>query len=271
MNPSSVSIAGHPSRQGETRPEAPSRSETVARLRRLLPQMEGAPVRSLPFGVPDLDRRLPQGGLALGALHEVAPQSPADRPAAFGFMAALLSRLPPDGPLLLVLSRRGRADQGRPHGHGLNRLGLAPDRVLLAEAGSEADALWAIEEALRSGVPAAVAGLIGSGIDLKTSQRLQLATAEKGVPLILLRPAEGEGANAAVTRWRIGAAPAWRDRFGLLARWRWQVVLERCRNGRPGEWMLEWDHVAHRFRVAAALADHALPVGAEPAWRRQAG
>ena len=35
------------------------------------------------------------------------------------------------------------------------------------------------------------------------------------------------------------------------------MTLERCRNGRPGEWLLEFDHAAHRFSLAAALADPA--------------
>jgi protein ImuA len=65
-------------------------------------------------------------------------------------------------------------------------------------------------------------------------------------------------ASAAATRWRVGAAPAARDRFGLITRARWRLTLERCRNGRTGEWMVEYDHVAHRFSLAAALADPAV-------------
>jgi protein ImuA len=166
--------------------------------------------------------------------------------------------MPPGGPLLLVTSPRGLGC-GRPYGHGLGALGLDPARVILVEAADDGQALWAMEEALRSGVPAAVAGTIGAGLDLKASQKLQLAARVSGVPLLLLRPAAALQASAAVTRWRIGAAPAARDDFGLVTRWRWRAHLDRCRNGRPGEWMLEWDHGAHRFRLAAALAGSALP------------
>ena len=119
-----------------------------------------------------------------------------------------------------------------------------------------------MEEALRSAAPAAVAGFIDQ-IDLKQSQRLHLAAAEAGLPLWLLRPPSGGGeASAAATRWRLGAAAAAHDRFGLIARPRWRLNLERCRNGRPGEWIVEYDHVAHRFSLAAALADPALSRGA---------
>jgi protein ImuA len=70
------------------------------------------------------------------------------------------------------------------------------------------------------------------------------------------------GSSAAATRWRIRAAKAARDRFGLPAQWRWQLRLERCRNGRMGEWLVEWDHVAYRFSLVAPMADLAFPRGA---------
>jgi protein ImuA len=197
----------------------------------------------------------------------VAPEAASDLPAAFGFAATLLGRMPPRGPVLLVVSRRGLADCGRPHGHGLNVLGLDPARVILVEAGHERQAMWAMEEALRSGVPVAVAGAVGTGLDLKTSQRLQLAARSSGLPLLLLRPAAATGASAAATRWRIGAAEAARDRFGQITGWQWRVRLERCRNGRLGEWLVEWDHVAHRFSLAAAVADPALHRSAGPQLR----
>src|SRR5882672_9398854 len=77
-----------------------TRAEVIGQLRHLLPRLEGiaddAPV--LAFGIPGLDRHLPQGGLALGALHEVLPETTGDLPSAFGFVAALLGRMPPGGP-----------------------------------------------------------------------------------------------------------------------------------------------------------------------------
>jgi hypothetical protein len=181
-------------------------------------------------------------------------------------------RVQPPGPspqgrrekILLVLPAYGLRDYGRPHGHGLHALGLPPHRLILAETAYRKDTLWAMEEALHARAVAAVAGFVDQ-LDLKNSQRLQLAATDCGLPLFLLRPAPSLGsgrgwgeATAAATRWRVGAAPAARDHFGLITRARWQLSLERCRNGRTGEWMVEYDHVAHRFSLAAALADSAL-------------
>ena len=243
----------------------PRRAETVDALRRLLAHLEGVPHDgggALPLGLPALDSRLPGGGLAFGTVHEIAPDAAADLPAAFGFLLALLGRMPREaGPLLLVLSAKKLARCGRPHGAGLAALGLDPARLTLVETLDEAEALWATEEAIRARGPAAVAAALGGKLDLKASQRLSHAAREASVPLLLLRP-EGAGAvMTAATRWRIGAAPGVRDRFGLLAGWRWRVALERCRNGRPGEWMLEFDHATHRFGLAAAMAGVSLACG----------
>ena len=171
---------------------------------------------------------------------------------------------------VFVTPAYGLREYGRLSGHGLNNLGLDPARLILAETAHRKQTLWAMEEALRSRAPAAVAGFIDR-LDLKSSQRLHLAATEAGLPLFLLRPALTLESSAAATRWRIGTAEAARDRFGLFVRPRWHLQLERCRNGRPGEWVVEYDHVAHRFSLAAALADPALSRRASDRSRRAVG
>jgi protein ImuA len=246
-----------------------NRAAVTEELRRLLPRMEGVrTAKSIPFGLPAIDCYLPLGGLAGGALHELVPEDSAT-PAAFGFVVALLARLSKTGPLLLMTPSYGLRDYGRPHGHGLRALGLDPSRLILVETAHRKETLWAMEEALRSRAPAAVAGVIDK-LDLRTSQRLHLAATDCGLPLFLLRPAENTESSAAATRWRVGTAPAARDRFGLIVRSRWRLTLERCRNGRTGEWIVEYDHVAHRFSLAAALADPARSRGAGEKVFRQA-
>ncbi len=241
----------------------PSRTEIVAHLRRHLARIEGVPDNEdgcLPFGLSALDAHLPQKGLAFGAVHEIAPADEADLPAAFGFLLALLGRMPGRTPLLLVLAAKKLARCGQPHGHGLNAVGLDPARLTLVTTRDETDALWATEEAVRSRGPAAVASVLGGKLDLKASQRLLHVARDARLPLLLLQPGGGSVPTAA-TRWRIAAAPGARDRFGMLAGWRWRVALERCRNGRPGDWMLEFDHATHRFGLAAAVAGAPLARG----------
>jgi hypothetical protein len=61
----------------------------------------------LPFGIPELDCRLPQGGLMLGSLHEIAGGGPGavHGAAAVLFAAGILARL--KGPVLWCLRVRG--------------------------------------------------------------------------------------------------------------------------------------------------------------------
>ncbi|HML08445.1 MAG TPA: ImuA protein [Xanthobacteraceae bacterium] len=245
-----------------------NRAAVADELRRLLPKMAGfLAAKAMPFGLSAIDRCLPQGGLACGALHEVVPEE-GTTPAAFGFIAALLALMPRAHPIIFVMPAYGLREYGRPYGHGLRLLGLDPGRLILVETAHRKDTLWALEEALHSRAPAAAVGVIDK-LDLRLSQRLQLAANDARLPLFLLRPAQMLEASAAATRWRVGAAPAARDRFGLFARPRWHLQLERCRNGRTGEWIVEYDHVAHRFSLAAALADPALSHSAGETLLRQ--
>lgn len=223
---------------------------------------------ALPLGIHDVDARLAGGGLALGQLHEISPLAAGDEPAALGFALALVARhlARVRGEALLV------AGQGHPlpYGHGLAGLGLDPGRLLLFEVGSDGDAYRALEEALRAQGLAAVAGLVDAALPLAQSRRLHLAAGHTDLLLLVLRPPGAESPNVATTRWRIAAGKALRDRFGCIERPCWQATLDRSRNGRTGHWLLEWDHAAHRFGLAGALADHAAEAGpGEPLGERR--
>jgi len=253
--------------------QAPSEKEQhIARLRAALVKLESCHTARGATGLSlgDLDAHLPGGGLPVGVLNEVTADY-AHRPAAYGFTFALMARgqMRRPGPIVLVMSRRALIDFGHPYGHGLAQLGLDVGDLILVEAGKDVDALWAIEEALRaSGSVAFVAGAISGSVDLTTARRLNLAAASAATPLVLLRGGK-EDAGPAATRWRIATAPAARDPHGGFGRWRWQARLERCRNGRPGLWNIEWCHVAHRFHLAEGVADRA-PL-AQPGRSRRAG
>ncbi len=232
----------------------------VLRARLAPPDRGRDPVPVLPLGVPDLDAHLPGGGLALGPPHEIAPAEPADAIAALGFALALCARqLAREPGEALIAAAPG---QPLPYGHGLAGLGLDPGRLLLLEAGSDAEVFRALEAALHARALTALIGLLRDGLPLKPGRRLQLAAEGPAPPLLLiLRPASAGLPNGAATRWRIAAAPAARDRFGTLDRPRWRARLERCRNGRGGDWLLEWDHAAHRLHLPEPLAGDAAAAG----------
>ena len=120
----------------------------VAALRARIAHLEGAETyarKVLPFGVNALDRRLPQGGLAMGCLHEVAGggRGALDGAAAACFAAGIAARL--SGPVLWCMTQ---ADLFAP---ALEQVGLSSDRVIYVEAGDENAVLASMEEGLRHG------------------------------------------------------------------------------------------------------------------------
>jgi len=249
-------------------------------LHEVVPETEGAIAAALGFIVAILARisvgSLPPYGEELGLgverfyagvdVSTSPPDPPPYSPPSLHSGARKRDRAGGREKVIFVMPARGLRPYGRLcghiSGHGLNSLGLDPARVILVETVHRKETLWAMAEALHSAAPAAVVGMIDR-LDLKTSQKLQLAASDCGLPLLLLRPAPTLEASAAATRWRVGAAEAARDRFGMHARPRWHLQLERYRNGRLGEWVVEYDHVAHRFSLAAALADPTLSRGAD--------
>jgi protein ImuA len=203
-------------------------------------------------GIAGIDACL-NGGLVLGALHEVAAADFRAVPGAWGFLLALVARARREGVVVWPLVSGAF---GIPYARGLKSFGLDPRDFLMVRCRRERDAAWAMEEALRIGV-GAVVGARPRDMDLTASRRLQLAAQHSGTPIFLLRAHDDRQPSAAVSRWRIAAVPGARDRFGLFGEPRWRVALEYAKGGRPGEWVVEWNHAAHCLRLPAVLADRA--------------
>jgi len=216
----------------------------------------------LPLGCAEIDACL-KGGLAAGALHEVAAADHRASPAAWGFLLALarLALAARGGTIVWPLGNR-TGDFGAPYGPGLKTFGLEPSDILFIRCKTHEDALWVMEEALRIGGIGAVVGAHGRRMDLTASRRLQLAAENSATPIFLLRTYRDDAHSAAVTRWRVRPQTAARDGFGFFSNPRWHVALERVRGGRPGEWVVEWKHDALCLRLPAGLGGGALPARA---------
>jgi protein ImuA len=198
------------------------------------------------------------GGLACGALHELAPVAPIDLAAATGFALtlAILSG-GARGQTLWIATDFATCEAGGPYGPGLDLFGLASDRLLTLRVRHPADALWAMEEALRCHALTAVIAELseaGAEADLTATRRLVLAArASAGVGLLLRQRAIATP-SAAATRWRIAAAPSEPDRFGGLGRSRFELSLIKNRRGPSGRWIIEWNHHERTFRTPLSFA-----------------
>jgi len=213
---------------------------------------------SFALGLPRIDGVL-GGGLALHALHEIAPSAPSHAGAALGWALILagqaLRRRRARAEILLVQQDFAALESGALYGAGLSAFGLAPARVLLVRAARPLDALWTMEEGLRCAGFAAVIGEIGQSqeADLTATRRLSLsAQAGEGLGL-LLRPRPDPNASACVTRWEVAAAPGTGDRFGGLGRIGFALNLTKNKRGPTGAWDVEWDVYERGFASADSL------------------
>jgi protein ImuA len=219
-------------------PQNPANSLKLSELRDQISHLEGGARRNngvLSFDIREIDNRLPGGGLAFGALHEVAGGG-ADAvhgAAASLFVAGIVART--SGKVLWCLTR---PDLFAP---ALAQAGLHPDRVIYVEADKEQDVLASFEEGLRfGGLGAVVAELVR--LPMAASRRLQLAAESSGTIGFALRrwrrPTEAADfgmPTAATTRWRISVLPSEPLPVPGIGRARWLAELIRARAGEAAE------------------------------------
>jgi protein ImuA len=214
----------------------------------------GAPEGSLRLGVPALDDAL-QGGLALGALHELTPTSELQLGAAFGFGLAVAALAAAGGrQVLCIATDYAGLEAGSPYGLGLDHLGLSMDRLMILRVAHPRDALWGFEEALKCPALAAVLAELpeaGASADLVATRRLSLAAQSSGGLGLLLRHRPYPLPSAALTRWQVAPALSQPDRFGGLGGTSFDLALQRNRRGRCGRWITGWNHHERTFILQA--------------------
>lgn len=242
----------------------------IESLRAQIERIEGKNRRArsvLPFGITDVDSRLPGGGLALGALHEIAGggNGAVDGAAAALFSAGIAART--KGKILWCITR---PDLFAP---AIAQAGLAADRVIYVEAGDDKTVLACMEEGLRHGGLGAVVGELAR-LSMTASRRLQLAaegTASIGIALRRWRrqmeATDFGQPTAAMTRWRISMLPSTPLPVPGVGRHRWLVELIRARAGESADFELE---ACDDTGCLALPADLVNRPGAAEGWRRGA-
>ena len=230
----------------------------LASLREKIQRIEAGNRRALaflPFGLPEMDARLPGGGLGLGALHEVAGggNGAIDGAAAALFAAGIAART--KGQILWCVIRQ---DLFAP---AIAQAGLAADRVIYVEAGDDKTVLACFEEGLRHSGLGGVVAEIGR-LSMTNSRRLQLAAESSGVIGIAIRrwrrqsdAADFGQPTAAATRWRVSVLPSALLPVPGVGRARWQVELIRCRAGESADFEVEACDAQGRLALPAHLAD----------------
>jgi protein ImuA len=260
-----------------------ARMSTLATLRGSIEHIEAHGDAYLPdrvaLGHADVDATL-QGGLALGAMHEVFTEAGRQSAAATGFVAGLAGRAAARRPMVWVRQDFAEIESGALSMSGLVELGLDP-RVLVTVRAADVDtALKTAADALAcDALGVVVLEVWGEArqLDLVTSRKLTLAAQASGVTGLLLRVAAEPSPSTAETRWIVRAAhspPAAASMPAAsslpAAAWSawgapvFDAQLVRNRHGPVGRWIMEWKCDERLFEKPAAYPQ---PVAAAPAHR----
>jgi len=216
-------------------PAGPDEGQIEA-LRRAIADIErgtqgsGRP-RRVATGFPAIDQDLPDGGLALGAVHEISG------PLAHGFAARILTHL--SGPVLWF---RTKTEPAQLYAPALKAIGCPVEQWFIAYTGTPKDLLWGLEEGLRSGAVDAVIGEPTTALSITASRRLQLA-AERGKALGLIltggrASSETTGPlspSTLTSRWHVRPIP----NPASDTTPRWQVRLLKLRNASSASWSVQ--------------------------------
>ncbi len=246
-------------------------TRTLASLRGRIERIEthgdGYSPRRVALGHADADAML-QGGLAMGAVHEVFTEAGRQSAAATGFVAGLAGRAAARRPLMWIRQDFAEIESGALSMSGLAELGLDPRLVVTVRAAD-------VDAALRTAADALACDALGvlvlevwgqaRQLDLVASRKLTLAAQASGVTGLLLRVAAEPLPSTAETRWIVRAAhspPAtpW-SAWGAPV---FDAQLVRNRHGPVGRWIMEWKCDECLFSKPAAYPQ---PVAAAPAHR----
>ncbi|MBS7565514.1 Error-prone repair protein ImuA [Mucilaginibacter sp. Bleaf8] len=217
-----------------------TKEEIISKLRQDMIRWEGfrppQPGVHHDLGLGPVAAAFPGGVFPTGAIHEFISSSPEDTAASGGFIAGLVQKLLRNGGACLWISYTRRI-----YPPALKLFGVDPDRVIFVDVPLQKDVLWVTEEALKcEGVAAVICET--KAFSFMESQRLQLAVEKSRVTgFILRKDVKKANTTACVTRWQIRPVRS-QLRSGMpgVGYPRWQVELLKVRNGRPGNWTIEW-------------------------------
>ncbi|TSJ36438.1 Error-prone repair protein ImuA [Mucilaginibacter corticis] len=234
-----------------------TKQEIIEKLRGELLTWEGfkppQPGESQHFGLGTMETAFPNGIFPTGAIHEFISSSPEDTAASGGFIAGLVQKLLSGGGACLWISYTRRI-----YPPALKLFGVDPDRVIFVDVPLQKDLLWVTEEALKcEGVATVICET--KELSFTESQRLQLAVEKSHVTgFVLRKDVRKINTTACVTRWQVRSVRS-QLRAGMpgVGHPRWQVELLKVRNGKPGNWTVEWKKQDFQTIVKPTIAEAA--------------
>ncbi len=219
----------------------PSKKDVIAQLRKDILPLEGLKSLSsdnhINIGFRPIELAFPNAIFPVGCTHEFLT-TPQNMASTNGFVAVLLGTLMQSGGAAIWISTSRTVFPG-----ALKNFGIDPAKIIFVDLKKEKDVFYTIEEALKCKQLATVIGEI-SQATFKESRRLQLAAEQSRVTGFLLRREQQFlNISACVSRWRITSLSSeFNDGMPGVGFPRWKVELLKIRNGKPGNWQMEWSY-----------------------------
>lgn len=152
-------------------------------------------------GCEALDQCLPDGGYAPGSVIEYLRAMPGCGASTLALTAAGVAMKATDGFVVIIDT------QHNIYPPALASWGIDLDKVVLVRPQSDVDALWAVDQSLRTPAVAAVVADV-ERIDDRAARRMQLAAEQGGGLAFLLRPASARrGPSWADIQWMVRGLP----------------------------------------------------------------
>lgn len=231
-----------------------AKNDVIQQLKKEILSLQGCKrasgSQSLNTGLWPLEAAFPNRTFPTGAVHEYISQSAEDAAATNGFIAGLLGRLMQhEGACVWISDKRTIFPPA------LKIFGIEPERIIFVDLARHKDVLWAVEEALKCEALSAVVGEL-SELSFTESRRLQLAVEHSKVTGFIHRiNPRSENTTACVTRWKIKPLVSEAiDSLPGVGYPRWNVHLQKVRNGKPGTWQIEWSDGGFQHIAKQALS-----------------
>jgi protein ImuA len=215
----------------------------------------GRPVSSA--GCQALDALLPAGGYAAGSVVEYLRTTPACGASTLAWEAAAAAWHASAGGYLVVVDTQHNFYPPALASHGIDL-----NQVIVVRPTSQADAVWGVDQALRTPAVAAVVAEL-EHIDDRSARRLQLAAeCGAGLALLIRSAAARKQPSWAEVQWLVRSQlsaprPTSNHWTEALSRRRWWVQLARVRGGRAGPSVcLEIDPLTGQLKLASSSEVH---------------
>jgi protein ImuA len=198
-------------------------------------------------GLGIVENNFPNCCFPLAAIHEFLCSDMESTAATTGFICGVLVKLMRKQGITIWINSGQKIFPP-----ALKLFGIEPDKIIFIQLHDQKQILWALEESLKSEGLAAVVGELKE-IGFTASRRLQLAIEKSQVTGFILRH-HFTNTIASVAKWKINHIPSdIEDGLPGVGFPRWNVQLLKARNGKPGNWQLEWS--AGRFREISSMGN----------------